>query len=719
MKITKYLIGGLAALALVGCKDKMRELNSNPNTIGETDPRYMFLNATQNLDNTRGSIENATKDAGVKMQYFVYYTGASEGQYCNPTANSYTSPGTISNYYSWLYGVGYQMTLLQNYIDDNITDPVQQQRYQDLRAIAGIVKVYEAFRVFQNYGAAVYSEAFKAITDGITLPKYDVFSNEVYESLDDELAGYISVLAAPANENTVELGIYDPIYGYVVNPAAGAPTELGNYDQQRTMWKKFGNSYRLYMAWIMQDVDPTRFSKVLSETQTSGWFESAADGAFAYVNGFNSNGGQYNSDGSSDISTVYSMSDNFISYLKYLDDPRLPLLARANDLYATNTAFQWMQAYYPDSLKNHMVYDEDTKSWSLQSWGDVLDFATYPMMAYQGQSPNPYDYDKSNPGKFWGQRTFTFHFYAPGYDPTAKPEENQKLVPWTVTNKGVATDDYPATWTITTTPDTTFTISMVSRPQGRYFVAGGGKNFGDNAGTSGQNGCDGSVDNNKSIFFRQPLYTYPEFCFMMAYLTNGGVNTGKSADQWYTEAVTGAMEELQGDAIRSQVQVATNPQHTYAYNNGTTTVTYTVNPEIVGINDAGVYSISDKIAGYVAAQSLANAQDKVEAIVGQMWIYAYNQPIKMWDWWRKTGYPKIVDVATPANRPSGLYWMQPYKESTNEALTWPRRGSLPQPEAANNVNYNAARDELMTQPNYGSIYNETTGRIYWDTQGLQ
>ena len=33
MKITKYLIGGLAALALVGCKDKMRELNTNPDTI--------------------------------------------------------------------------------------------------------------------------------------------------------------------------------------------------------------------------------------------------------------------------------------------------------------------------------------------------------------------------------------------------------------------------------------------------------------------------------------------------------------------------------------------------------------------------------------------------------------------------------------------------------------------------------------------------------------
>ena len=708
MKITKYLIGGLAALALVGCKDKMRELNSNPNTIGETDPRYMFLNATQNLDNTRGSIENATKDAGVRAQYFVYYTGASAGKYCN-TNGQYSSFSTIGNYYEWLYGVGYKMTLLQDYIDNNITDPVQQQRYQDLRAIAGIVKVYEAFRVFQNYGAAVYSEAFKAITEGITLPKYDVFSNEVYESLDDELAGYISVLAAPANENTIELGIYDPIYGYVVNPAAGAPTELGNYDQQRTMWKKFGNSYRLYMAWIMQDVDPTRFSKVLSETQTSGWFESAADGAFAYVNGFNSNGGQYNSDGSSDISTLYAMSDNFIAYLKYLDDPRLPLLARANDLYAANTGLQWIQNFFPDSLQKRSVYNEDTKTWSEQLWDydKVFNYVADPKLAYQGQSPNPYDYDKSNPGKFWGQRTFTFTFY-------------QKTTPSAVVNAD-------GSWTITgldgqtcliAEADTSITLSMASRPQGRYFVAGGGKNFGDNAGESGQNGRDGSVDNNSSLFFRQPLYTYPEFCFMMAYLTNGGVNTGKSADQWYTEAVTGAMEELQGDAIRSQVQVATNPQHTYAYNNGTTTVTYTVNPEIVGVNDNGVYDISGQIAAYVANHSLSSAADKVEAIVGQMWIYAYNQPIKMWDWWRKTGYPKIVKVAAPANRPAGLYWVEPYTTS-EEVLTWPRRSSLPQPQAANNANYNAARDELLTQPNYGSNYNTTTGRIYWDTQGLQ
>lgn len=713
MKITKYLIGGLAALALVGCKDKMRELNSNPNTIGETDPRYMFLNGTADLDNVRGSIESATQNDGVTMQYFVYYSGASEGQYCNTEKKSYTSPGSISYYYSWLYSVGYKMTLLQNYIDDNITDAAQQQRYQDLRAIAGIVKVYEAFRVFQNYGAAVYSQAFKAITEGITLPKYDLFSNEVYESLDDELAGYIAVLEAPANESTVELGVYDPIYGYTVNPAEGAPDALGNYDQQRTKWKKFANSYRLYMAWIMKAADGARFNQVLAATKASGWFTSAEDGAFAYLNGNNANNGVYNSDGSSNISLNYSVTDNFISYLKYLNDPRLPLLARANDLYEANTGMQWMANYFPDSLQKHWVYNDSLKTWSQKNWGDVLDFQADPMMAYQGQSPNPEDYNESGPGMFWGQRTFTFRFYHPSYIP-GDTEGNKNLGSWTVNNVGTVSDDYPATWTIEN-PDTSFTISVACRPQGRYFIASGGKTFGDNAGASGNNGNDGEVSNSNK-FYRQPLYTYPEFCFMMAYLTQNGEVTGQSADTWYADGVTAAMEELQGDAIRYGVQVATNTAYTYY--NESTGQTITINPEIVGINDNGVYSITNQISTYVSAQALANATDKNEAIVGQMWIYAYKQPVKMWDWWRITGYPKIITVATPADRPNGLYWVRPYTESSGDALDWPRRCNLPSTEAANNDNWNAIRDELLLQPNYGATYNQTTGRIFWDKQGL-
>lgn len=105
--------------------------------------------------------------------------------------------------------------------------------------------------------------------------------------------------------------------------------------------------------------------------------------------------------------------------------------------------------------------------------------------------------------------------------------------------------------------------------------------------------------------------------------------------------------------------------------------------------------------------------------MGQMWIYAYNQPNKMWDWWRLTGYPKIVKVTTPAEAElvSGPYWVQPVPRTSTNVLSFPRRASLPQPNELNNANYNATRDALLG-PVYGTTYNQTTGRIYWDVQGL-
>ena len=716
MKLTKYIIGGLAALALVGCKDKMRELNTNPDTIGSTDPRYLFLGAMSDLDyDSRGAATQKWQTA-INMQYFVHQDGAGSGTYCNDQAMSWSSIPATGYHYSWYKSRGYSLTSIMNYIDDNL-DETEALKYQDLRAICGIVKIYESFRIFQNYGANVYSQAFKGITEGITLPEYDIFNNETYEAMDDELAGYIAVLEQPANEGTVDLGMYDPIYGYELPegaPAAKvAPAVRGNYTEQRTLWKKFGNSYRLYMAWIMKKVDQARFDKVLSETSASGRYESAEDGAFVYLNGPSSGGGVYQTAESSDISWRYAVTDNFISYLKNLDDPRLPLLARANNLYEANTALEWIRKYYPCSLEYRQVYNVETKKWEQRNWNGVFDFETDPMLAYQGQSANPYDADKTNAGKLWGQLYFTFRFYAPGYIP-GDEKHNETLFPWTVTNPNDPTDTY----TIVSRADTSFQIEVCCRPQGRYYKSAGG-DYGSN--NDGLNGFDGTSDDRWSLYFRNPIYTYPEYCFMMAYLTLDGVNTGKSADEWYNNGVTSAMEELQGTAIRSNIQVATNLEHTHT--DERYGLRY-INPEIKGINDNGVYSITDKIAPYVSSVALSTfsgVEAQKAAVVGQMWIYGYTDPVKVWDWWRITGYPTIKHIESPADRPTDRlpYWMEPHASDDNETiLEWPRRASLPQPDAANNDNYNATRNELMKQPNYGTTYGDNSGRIYWDTQGL-
>ena len=721
MKLTKYMIGGLAALALVGCKDKMRELNTNPDTIGTTEPQYMFLAAMSDFDNDSRGAVNVKWAVGQNMQHFVYYTGAGDGTYCDDQAMKWSQPSTLGYYYGWYKSKGYNMVSIMNYIDQDM-DEVEAQRYQDLKAICGIVKIYEAFRIFQNYGANVYTQAFKAISDGITLPEYDIFDNEMYEALDDELAGYIAVLEAPANEGTFDLGVYDPIYGYKLpdgEPVLGAPATRSNYEEQRTLWKKFANSYRLYMAWIMRNVDGTRFEQVRSETLASGVFESAEDGAFTYLNGPSANGGIHNCAEAAQISTRYAVSDNFIWYLKQLNDPRLPLLARPNNMYEANEALQWIRKYYPCSLEFRQVYNKETKTWSKESWNGIWDFETDPMLAYQGQSANPYDANYNGPGVFWGTRDFTLSFYHPDYDASkteAATEHNDNLGPWTVTNPNDPTDTY-----VIGNPDTSFSIRVCSAPQGRYFVRNGGSQYGPVDNGNSQNDADGTMDNRSSIYMRQQIYTYPEFCFMMAYLSLDGVDTGKSAADWYNNGVTAAMEELWGEAVRCDIQVVSNLEHTYT---DATWGTSDINPVVKDVNDNGLYTIVDKIAPYVSNVSLSSFGDlesQKAAIVGQMWIYSYTNPTKMWDWWRLTGYPTITEVETPADRPTNRlpYWVEPHANADYEkVLEFPRRGTLPQPEPANNANYNAARDELLKQPNYGTTYGDNSGRIYWDTQGL-
>lgn len=692
-QLTKYIVGGLAALALVGCKDKMRELNTNPNTIGTTDPRYIFLSTTQDFESGRGIISNQYASTGVLMQYFVSYTGAANGSYCNQQALEFMQPASAGDAWGFFYGNSKQLVALQQYIDNIVAAELQPQ-YQDLRAVCGVLKIFQAFRVFADYGAAVYTQAFQA-NDGITKPAYDLFDNTIYEALDDELKGYIAVLAAAPALNTVELGLYDIFYGYQPS-VSGAPITVTDYAAQRDRWKKFGNATRLEMAWRMKNVDATRFSQVLSEVTATPdqLMENAADGAFAFLNGYGQNGAIYNSDDVNKISVEYSVGHSFVTYLKQTNDPRLPLLARPNQLGEDNDNYQWVKTYFPDSLQLRQVFDKTSNTWSEQPWGTVLSDAI-PLNRFQGQNTDPFGYNGSNPGHAWGQRSFSFHFYHPNYKPN-DTEFNKTLGPWTVTSP---TDG--STFTIINA-DTTLSVAVASRPQGRYFIACGGKTEGDGT-TNGANGLDGSVANISSIYMSHPVYTYVEQCFMLAFLAvdNGSIN-GQTASQWYENGVRTAMAELQLDALRYQIQIATNIEYV----------------KIPTINDNGVYDLTSKIDAYLAANSLDLAADKKEAIAAQMWVYCYNQPIKMWNWWRMTGYPKMVQVNSLAEEPGIPYLAKPYTRTAQEPLQYPRRCRLPQPNTMNNDNYNVMKTELVNLPNYGATIEETVGRIYWDVNGL-
>ena len=148
-------------------------------------------------------------------------------------------------------------------------------------------------------------------------------------------------------------------------------------------------------------------------------------------------------------------------------------------------------------------------------------------------------------------------------------------------------------------------------------------------------------------------------------------------------------------------------------------------PSLQEMNDTeSDNSIPNKIAPCVSSvvlSTFSGVEAQKTAVVGQMWICGYTDPVQVWNWWRITGYPTIKHIESQADWPTDSlpYWMEPHaNDDMVTVLEFPCQSGLPQLEAANNANYNAARDALLKIANYGTMYNETTGRIFWDAQGL-
>ena len=102
------------------------------------------------------------------------------------------------------------------------------------------MRVFAYSRLTDLYGDVPYSEAGKAVIDGIFLPKYDAQS-EIYPDLLKEL----EESAAALGTGTSEFGSADVVYGG---------------DQAK--WKKLANSLMLRLGLRLIKVDPSSISSL-------------------------------------------------------------------------------------------------------------------------------------------------------------------------------------------------------------------------------------------------------------------------------------------------------------------------------------------------------------------------------------------------------------------------------------------------------------------------
>lgn len=334
--ITKYLLGACSLFMLTGCLNDYKELNTDPELLGMTDPRNVFTGATENFNNSsRMHLMGKYRGVMQLMQYVVSNDGAQEAIYVNTAKEQ--RPDVYLPYYSdYFKTIGLRLRYLVNTV---IPQSGEAEKYSDLAAIANILETYEAWQMFDAYGAAPYTEAFRLAGENIRKPKYELYQkgldgNPLYKVFDAKIKAAVDQLRA-STAKQYNLGSNDYFYGGDVSK-----------------WIRFANTLRIKMAQRLEKADNAHYKAVVTDALASaGGIISANDQSCVYnhPNEYNNN-----TDDTNILTSQFSAGRAFVNFLTQHEDPRLPLLVRRNGFGNGNNnaendkLFQTLVKYFPN-----------------------------------------------------------------------------------------------------------------------------------------------------------------------------------------------------------------------------------------------------------------------------------------------------------------------------------------------------------------------------------
>ncbi len=311
-KVNKYILGLLILGSLSqSCKKQLVDINTNPNSLPDAAPEFLFAGATVDINLTSRS--QTSQKYGTTMTYMQYVVpNAAEAagianRYWVPGATTGPNPG-FSFYNDYYNGVGRDMHRIITKIDaDNA-----KGKYQALKGICMVIDTYHAWRVVDNFGAMPYEQAFQP--DKFPLPKYD-FDFDLYKTFDKQLKDAATLLTI--NSGQADIAAQDQFFG-------------GDY----TKWLSFANTLRIKIAQRYEKRDPAQLTAVL--TDISANFNknviSSLDGSFGYKQSQQWNN---NVDDINVLLFNYSAGFSFVEFLKSTNDPRIKFMVREND-FGTN-----------------------------------------------------------------------------------------------------------------------------------------------------------------------------------------------------------------------------------------------------------------------------------------------------------------------------------------------------------------------------------------------
>jgi hypothetical protein len=294
----KYISICLLAGVLASCdKEKLADLNNDPNAVSDIDPSYLMSTATLRIG---GEYEN-TRANMLYAATMIQHTASTAGYFSGD---------------KYFYNAQYSGAYMERHYTDVVRLFVEAKKKSaedaslaNIWAASTVLNTFDLHRMTDLYGDIPYSDAGRGLEGPeYWFPKYDN-QKDVYTAIIADLKAARDKFSTSARA----LGNQDFVYAGDV-----------------AKWKKFANSLLMRVALRMSRVDPATARTVFLEAWNSGPMTSNADNAYIKYaegpQGINRNGlndGYWNT---YKYSRDCKISRTFIDWMKANNDPRLMIV---------------------------------------------------------------------------------------------------------------------------------------------------------------------------------------------------------------------------------------------------------------------------------------------------------------------------------------------------------------------------------------------------------
>src|SRR5688572_11308840 len=301
MQKTIKLLLIISIVFVAGCDKDFEQVNTNPYAVITVDPALLFAGSQRN------HIGTWTGEHTI-VQHFVcpYNTGANVGFNFNEDIDGMSNPKWDQSYAGGANGNAPPVRNLIEALDILGSNTARV----NLRSMIRIWKAQVFMGLVDNYGDIPYSEAGKAISEGIHYPKYDDDA-VVYDDLYKELKEAIAALN-PAGD-LVSSDLFYGVNGHSTTRTSSAAAQVPK-------WKKLGYSLMLRLGMRYSKLNATKAQSIVAEAFAGGVMTSNADNAFVKYDGTLYTQGDNNA--LRNFSHFNYAAEPFVNQLKSTVDPR-------------------------------------------------------------------------------------------------------------------------------------------------------------------------------------------------------------------------------------------------------------------------------------------------------------------------------------------------------------------------------------------------------------